>query len=222
MDKKIRFIGDIHGQYLPYIAIAEFALDSVQVGDFGVGFGTKGQAEFIDTIIIDPIVKETFGGRHRFIRGNHDSPEECKKSKHWIEDGTYEDGIFYMGGAASIDYMYRTEGVSWWRDEELSVDELTKMVDKWAELKPDVLVAHECSEEWAQTRMMPLVGSKLQFKSRTRDAISAMYAIHAPKIHIFGHWHYDLDIVDPDTGTRMICIGINNYVDINFDLELQR
>ncbi len=208
----IRFVGDIHGNYMPYLNAIDGVEKSVQVGDFGLGFGTKGDAEFVDSVIIDPMP-----GNHRFIRGNHDSPEECKLSRHWIPDGTFEDGIFYLGGAASIDQMYRTEGVSWWRDEELSDSELELIVEKWADLKPKILVAHETSEQFARNHMMPAVNSTLNFMSRTRLAIDRMYAAHRPETHIFGHWHHSVDMYDEYNWVRMICLGINEWKDIQID-----
>ena len=57
---------------------------------------------------------------HKFIRGNHDDPQACREHPYWIKDGLIENDIMYIGGAWSIDREYRTEGVSWWRDEELS------------------------------------------------------------------------------------------------------
>ena len=62
----MRFIGDIHGKYLPYIKRARKSPDghSIQVGDFGVGFGNDKVPNF-EPHGLDP-------KKHRFIRGNHD------------------------------------------------------------------------------------------------------------------------------------------------------
>jgi hypothetical protein len=120
-----------------------------------------------------------------------------------------------MGGAASIDRMWRTEGVDWWSDEELSDKALDDMVEIWREHKPNVMVTHDCSEWFAREHMMPAVNSTINLMSRTRLSINRMYAIHAPKIHIFGHWHIAVDHVDThNSGTRMICLGINQHLDL--------
>lgn len=213
MSKKTRFIGDIHGNYIPWIAAAENSMRSVQVGDFGLGFGTKGLAAFVDSVVIDPIP-----GEHRFIRGNHDALYECKLSKNWIPDGTIEGPVMYIGGAGSIDRAWRTEGLNWWSDEELSISELDQMIETYAQAKPKVLVTHDCSEQFAKRVMMPLVNSTIDFPSRTRDAIDQMYLVKPPEVHIFGHWHHRVDYIDEQTGTRMICLGIDEYIDI--DLEI--
>jgi predicted phosphodiesterase len=222
----IRFIGDIHGKYLPYLELTYKAEKSIQVGDFGFGFGTLGAASYVDSMIErDRIIQ----GNHRMIRGNHDKPAEAMLSKYFIKDGTIEivDGykIMFIGGAASIDYMYRTEGVSWWRDEELSYEELENLIKIYEEEKPDILITHECPEFFAKDVMIPLVGGISDFKSRTRDALEEMYKIHSPKIHIFGHWHINLDFKSPlsrftsldgYSNTRFICLNELCYLDLDF------
>jgi hypothetical protein len=64
-----RLIGDIHGMVYDYkaYAIDKFEGPTIQIGDFGIGFGQGDHwHESIDAYHV--------AGGHRFIRGNHDNP----------------------------------------------------------------------------------------------------------------------------------------------------
>jgi hypothetical protein len=76
-----RLIGDIHGQVYDYkaYAIDNFEGPTIQIGDFGIGFGQGDYwHESVDAFHV--------AGGHRFIRGNHDNPALCKTMKGWIKD----------------------------------------------------------------------------------------------------------------------------------------
>lgn len=210
MTKTIRFIGDIHGSYGMYAIRVMGVPDSVQVGDFGFGFGQSGSATYIDNVLY-----KYAQGSHRMIRGNHDNPDEMKKSNHFIPDGTIEGNVMYIGGAASIDKHMRTEGVDFWSKEESSDEELEALVKLYGKTKPNILVTHECPEFFSDRVMVPLVGGIANFRSRTREAFDRMYIVHKPKIHIFGHWHKDVDQVWGKT--RMICLGIGSVLDLEVE-----
>lgn len=210
MSSIVRLIGDVHGKMDQYAQVIKDCDRSVQVGDMGVGFPTR-----VPGLRSGPPVDAMQLGDHRFIRGNHDSPGDCRLYPQFIEDGTVEDRVMYIGGAFSIDYMYRMEGVSWWRDEELSYAELQVLVDKYQEVKPDVMITHECPEI-ISTEMCRRVGwKKFDSKSRTRDAFETMWLNHKPKLWIAGHWHlsFDADIM----GTRFIILNELEWVDVNIE-----
>lgn len=200
---KIRFIGDIHGKLIDYLQIIENCDKSVQVGDFGLGFGTKGAADFIDSMI------DQMDGDHKFIRGNHDNPAECKKSKHWISDGDIRNGIMHIGGAWSIDQEWRTAGVDWWHDEELSYTELDTLIGIYDFLRPKIMVTHT----------FPISAPRDHFGKRifgegcrTEHALQRMLEIHRPDVWIGGHWHLSFDGVVE--GTRFICLNELEYIDL--------
>lgn len=200
---KIRFIGDIHQKLLDYLQVIDGVENSVQVGDFGMGFGTKGAADFVDSLI------DEIQGNHRYIRGNHDSPEECKRSSHWIKDGTIENDIMYIGGAWSIDQEWRTEGINWWYDEELSYIDLDALVGIYDFIRPKVMVTHTAPIDIPEKEMgFRILGTG----SRTELALQRMLDIHRPKIWVFGHWHRSFDkVID---GTRFICLNELEYIDL--------
>ena len=208
----IRFIGDIHGRVPEYLHLIDDQMESVQIGDFGFGFGEQGKPEFLDSLI------DTCAGNHRFIRGNHDSPVDASMSTHYIQDGTIDDNIMFMGGALSIDKQWRIPGIDWWPDEELSEDRLVEMIDIFAKNKPTIFITHECPEFIARDVMIPAVNGFSNFPSRTRRALDVMYGLSPrPKLHIFGHWHKFVDVTI--NGTRFVCLPELGYADIDVSHE---
>lgn len=207
----IRFIGDVHGLWKEYFTICQNSTKTVQVGDLGMGFGSRTAEMFCEYM-------DRIPGDHSFIRGNHDSPDECRRSSYWVPDGEINDGIMYIGGASSIDRAYRTAGIDWWADEELAYDELYQIAEVYAQAKPDILVTHECPEFFATEAMIPLVNGNTNFPSKTRIVLDEMYAAHKPKLHIFGHWHYNLNYVDKGTGTRFVCLNELAVIDVDTEM----
>jgi predicted phosphodiesterase len=154
----------------------------------------------------------------RFIRGNHDNPNTCKTMNSWICDGLVENDIIYVGGAWSIDYRWRTMGLDLWEDEELSHTELNRIIDVYDLVRPRIMVTHDCPEV-ASLELFIKNGNALagttQFKTRTAAALQAMFEIHQPELHIFGHWHGDRDqVID---GTRFICLNEMSYCDVDME-----
>ncbi len=193
-----RFIGDVHAKFDQYVQLIENCERSIQVGDFGLGFREP------------PAIKP----EHRFIRGNHDSPALCREHPNWIEDVSVQDGVYFLGGGLSIDSHWRVEGVSWWADEELSINQLFDAIDGFKAISPSVVVTHDCPETVAHV-IGKHNGYKLDFPSRTRRALDSMFHLHQPKLWIFGHWHMSLDQVV--NGTRFVCLNELQTIDINLE-----
>jgi hypothetical protein len=204
-------IGDIHGKWREYARILEVYQpdSSVQVGDFGVGFRGTNQAA-VDQV---HYAMDNFGtGDNRYIRGNHDNPEICRADPRCIPDATFEKetGTFFLGGAWSIDHAWRTEGVDWWADEELSMDELYAAIDVYEKAKPDIVISHECPEDIVGY-MMPWY--RREFPSRTRDALGSMWSLHKPKLWVFGHWHSS--VTATFDGCQFTCLNELEHMTIN-------
>jgi len=196
----MRFIGDTHAKFDRYQAIVSQAPASIQVGDFGAGFRPLPQMD----------------AAHRFIRGNHDDPAVCAQSPNWIADGTVENGMFFIGGATSIDQHSRIEGVDFWRDEEVTIAAGNALIDAYeAEVQKsgrfNFVVSHECPENIART-IFSTRKDKIEDHSRTRQILEAMLTISAPKVWIFGHWHHDVDVVIGET--RFICLSELSFIDL--------
>lgn len=203
------FIGDVHG----HIKGLEWILDHdpstagklcFQVGDMGLGF--KG----VD-LRTYPL------GRFKFIRGNHDSPATCRGHANYAGDYGYILGhkLFYLGGAWSIDQKWRTEGVSWWQDEELSTVELNSALSLYLDVRPKYVVTHE-APTWAAYRILTyLTGSKnVEFENtRTSQVLQQMFENHKPVEWIFGHYHVDtsFDI----GGCKFTCLNELSKYEVN-------
>src|SRR6266852_2639436 len=104
------FIGDVHGKTN---ALTHMLLGSAfhnkrafQLGDMGIGFKGVTLREFPTKYFL-------------WIRGNHDAPDWCRQHPNYAGDWGYleDEQLFFLGGAWSIDQGWRTEGLSWWRDE---------------------------------------------------------------------------------------------------------
>ena len=210
----VRFIGDMHGSMKKYKKLIKSAPEgiSLQLGDFGVGFyypyTTKlmGQNPPFDTMA---------KGSHYFIRGNHDNPTVCKQHKFWVEDGTYAPNapdVFCIGGATSIDQAYRTEGYTWWEDEELSYGEWLRIMDKWEAEKPDILATHDVPEEVVMAIIAPRAHYTHFYKSRTCQALNNLFEIHRPSLVLHGHHH--ISYREVYKGTEFIGVGESEYIDL--------
>ena len=215
MGKLTRIIGDIHGEWETYHDTATNAINfggcerTIQVGDFGVGFAGPYWHDRADEFHWD--------GTHRFIRGNHDKPEKCKEMAGWIKDGLIENDVMFIGGAWSIDHMLRTEGTSWWADEELSTEELYRMIDIYEQVKPRVMITHDCpldvsTEMFIQSGLALFGRHAKTIPTRTGMAFNTMIDIHQPEEWYFGHWHKSMQY---KYGRTMFqCIGIHDHVDV--------
>ena len=206
---KTRLIGDIHGNWYDYQLItASIDFPSIQVGDFGIGFSNDYWHERVNDFHAS--------GQHRFIRGNHDNPSVCRQDMvGYISDGVVENDVMFLGGAHSIDHIYRTEGVDWWKDEELSYKELYAAIELYATVKPRVMITHDCPT-LAAYYMFVQSGKTIAGKSlhltRTGEALQAMFEVHQPEFWFFGHWHYTTS--QKINGTTFQCIGISDFVDV--------
>jgi hypothetical protein len=189
----MRFIGDIHAHFGRYLELISGCDRSIQLGDFGIGFAPV------------PFVPDG----HLFIRGNHDNPNLCKTTRHWAIDGTYYNGMFFLGGGFSTDQHKRTEGVDWWRTEELTIQELNVLIDSYLVKRPQVVVSHECPSCIVQSVLKKKYYDGM---SRTAQALTAMFEIAPPKLWVFGHWHQSVDIIVGNT--RFVCVDKEQFIDI--------
>lgn len=207
-----RFVGDVHGlKYELGLILGNLPNDVssvIQVGDMGVGFG---QGDYWHESL-DETLNSVKG---RWIRGNHDNPSQCREMKSWIPDGLIENNMMFLGGAWSIDYAYRAEGKSWWKDEELSYEELDRMLSIYDLVRPRVMVTHDCPLSVSKQLFIDSgkCFSKQQYNTRTGSALEHMFELHQPELWLFGHWHFDEDKVI--NGTRFICLNELSYVDVD-------
>lgn len=191
----LRIIGDVHGRIKEYQALLEGVGESIQVGDMGLGF--RG-------VSLPPM-----SSGHKFFRGNHDSPEVCRAHENYLGDWGFDEarGIFWFAGADSIDKHLRREGVSWWRDEELSVAEFERALELYEQVKPPVVLSHDGPQNFIRAAF------GIRDKSRTRQALQAAYELWQPCVWIHGHHHLRREFESPE-GTRFVCLGELDHIDL--------
>lgn len=200
----MRIVGDIHGKFESYKLLVEDATSSIQIGDFGFGFGSAFDEDMLDWQRAKP--------QHRFIRGNHDDPGVCRKSPNFIEDGLVENDVMFIGGAWSIDRDYRIKNLNWWSDEECSYQQFEQLCDIFPVVQPRVVFTHDCPTTVAN-EMFCKPRRWHQFKTLTGNALEEMFQSWKPELWIFGHWHFDADeVID---GTRFICLNELSHIDID-------
>lgn len=192
----MKFIGDVHGKYGTYKKLIKENKDTIQVGDLGIGFRKWPHGEWTTNPPYDEMVK----ANARFIRGNHDNPAVCRNNTQWIEDGTVEGDCMFVGGAFSIDWQYRYPEFSWWHDEELFEDAMTEISGTFNEVKPRVMVTHDCPGI-----IVSLLPYNYKPTSRTSRFLEALWAQHQPEVWVFGHHHNSFDSVV--NGTRFVCLA---------------
>ena len=130
---------------------------------------------------------EEFPDNFKFIRGNHDRPDLCRKHHNYLGDyGYLEDlNLFYVSGGFSIDQWARTVGIDWWEDEELSITELQEMTDLFVEKKPKIVMSHVLPIKIAASTL----NLSEKINSRTEDALQEAFDRHKPERWYCSHYH---------------------------------
>lgn len=183
----------MHGRIGEYVSITDEFDRTIQLGDMGFRD---------DYLKIRGLLNPA---HHKFIPGNHDDydtlpPHALGDYGHipWVHNG------FYMRGGRSIDRHLRIEGVSWWRQEELTYSFMQLAIDWYKAQRPDIVMTHECPAQ-----VLPFIGRKdlpNMSASMTARALANMLDEHQPTLWLFGHHHkkWEGDI----RGTHFRCVDI--------------
>lgn len=194
MKKRVAFQGDVHGDLskLAHMIGYDDCDIIIQLGDLGAGFVSS---EYWNRYVNEP-------KNFLFIRGNHDDPEICRASPNYLGDFGAQGELFYVSGAFSIDYQFRTPGLDWWYDEELSVPQFEECLKLYENAKPRVVISHDCPN-FLNPQYAP---------TRTSSYLQTMHNIHQPDLWLFGHHHVSRTTTYGKTTFR--CLNINEiYVD---------
>jgi Icc-related predicted phosphoesterase len=109
-------------------------------------------------------------------------------------------------GARSIDQSQRTEGVDWFRDEELSMQQCEAVLTMVDEYKPKIILSHDCP-----TEIGVLITGENK-KSRTDQMLQACFDRHQPELWIHGHFHVHHEA--QMKGTKFLGLGELEIVEI--------
>lgn len=192
-------IGDVHGKYNDYYNLVKDARSSFQIGDFG--FGQAWQSLSYSDLDVE---------MHCVGQGNHDPHDVLDEfTPYWT--GRYGpvkiDGhdIFWIGGALSIDIVYRVADwvnngrnfKSWWPNEQLSYAEMEDCKKKWKNKKPQVVFSHTAPESIILhhfngnkgANIMEAYGWGSDYTDMTSQFLEHLWGIHKPDLWVFGHFH---------------------------------
>ncbi len=183
----LTIIGDVHGKVEEYKQITDKCDFSICVGDFGF------KKEW------DWATQNLTNLKHWIIQGNHDDTSYRNNIPSMGRFSYYENKIFTVAGADSIDKHLRSEGLDWFANEELNYSDQLEAFDAYCQYKPRIVVSHDCP----QTVMQSLFG--YSEKSQTRQMLQAMFNEHKPDLWVFGHHHKSVDVaIDV---TRFVCLA---------------
>ena len=104
--------------------------------------------------------------------------------------------IFAMGGARSSDRMYRTVGVSWWREEMPNAEEIRRARQNLAlnDNQVDIMITHDAPQSIA--RMIDLAKAEddelMPFFDELRNTVGYRH-------WYFGHFHEDWKVDESHT-----------------------
>ena len=171
----ITIIGDVHGKYRRYHEIIrekDRHPYTLQLGDFGFNYDT---------------LKCVDSTKHLILPGNHDNYNDCYNHSHFLGDYGYTSlnriEFFYYRGAYSIDRQYRTIGIDWWEQEQVSIDQFMEARELYRQNKPRIVITHECPQNIAAMMLKP---NQRVYENTTGWALQELLNIHEPEYWFFG------------------------------------
>lgn len=219
---KVGIAGDWHGNTLwAQAVIKELASNLAeedekiifQLGDFGFWPGNWGKSyvsSLTDTL-------EEVGAELFFIDGNHENHPLLRKNAEkqgildrckpvpitgrvtWLQRGTRakisgKEWLF-LGGAASVDREYRTEGQSWFNEERITDQQVESAI---AGGPADVLVSHD-SPAFVEVKFPHSNWPErdLALSQVNRDKLEKVVKATGVKFVMNGHLHMAFEIVTP-------------------------
>ena len=225
---RVMIAGDVHGNRAQMIKDVAHALNKradvlIVAGDFGVGFrlakDTDGTvydpwSEFVSDLAVSSNLQIAFiDGNHEnfdYIEtfGENTSPYQVATNVWHIPRGSVFDiaGATFagMGGAISIDREFRDEGVTYWQQEAITVDDIERLWFNAYEKPIDVLITHDgpwtpVAEKFdyhTNISMPRHPGDKqyppareLDDSIRNRSFITTLVQDLAPTYNVHGHMH---------------------------------
>ena len=102
--------------------------------------------------------------------------------------------FFCLGGAVSIDKMYRTPHLSWWPEEEITYHDVDNAIANLAKVdnKVDYVITHCCDTK----TVLKAFGFK---RDVCTDQLMFIYKVVDYKHWFFGHYHFNRKIDEKKT-----------------------
>lgn len=243
----LMIVGDVHGHYVEYLETIEMAHYSLQLGDLGFNYmplirsdkWPSDRHKFLPGNHDNYSIKEVYGINPQSAQAldpyskyvvvdnavysyTHLPPNFVGNYGIWrvpetFPGGEYGDFIFFVRGAWSIDFAYRTMGIDIWANEELTQEELERAFQMYTQVKPSLVVTHTCPHV-VDEHLQLNFGDGRPIKTKTGMYLQRMFDFHQPKLWVFGHHHQEFDkMID---GCRFICL--DELAFLCFDNKLER
>ncbi len=195
---KIFVVGDLHGSWgeLNKLISRHHPDAILQCGDFG--FWTHYHGKPFPKKIFNQFGIKNHDTEIFWIPGNHENWDDLncisKDEPYEIQDGiTYcpfgavievnDQKILCCGGAESTDKQWRTEGVSWWRDEIITQKEMDNLPD----CEIDIVISHTAPKNWIENSIFKKYGRS---KDPSSFALQLIFERYRPKKWFSGHFHH--------------------------------
>ena len=191
----VRIIGDVHGKQERYVEIAQDAPEgrSVCLGDVGFNY------DYLDKRL-DPEM-------HRIVAGNHDNYEQL--TPHFLGDYGEIFNCYYVRGAWSIDQKYRTPGLNWFAEEQISMMQSLNALSYLQHHKPKIMLSHDCPD----TIKRAILPANVEIvRTQTCDLLETISKVESIRQWYFGHNHTDWEMYQNNCLFR--CVDELSYVDI--------
>ena len=232
----LAFIGDIHGHFKDkndsfgrqirnsYLSDMVY----IQCGDFGLGF----ESPHIEKHYLEKLNEDLKKKNSKLyaIRGNHDdpklfTPEHSYKFSNieFLPDYTSLElcghKILFVGGAISVDRIYRVEGKSYWKDEPfvLLEDFQSKISDH------DIVVTHSAPVDFYPNGLKAIRAYLIEDHTLENDLIlernklNELYyhLIPSVKYWFYGHFHGSHQEYHNSGQTKAILLNIDEFYYFN-------
>jgi DNA repair exonuclease SbcCD nuclease subunit len=205
------FVGDIHSDFESFEILVRFMLYRVpgisrvvQVGDFGFWPSQPSWLWYPKSTLPVPVF---------FIDGNHEDHAALRKAAlfevkkvsenydaAYIPRGYAEGGYVYCGGATSYDRAYRTEGLDWFPEENITDEDIRRAIRNCEGKSIRIMVAHETIREAFRIIKRP----GWSFADQNRERLEELFHAARPEIYIHGHYHFHREY--EYLGCRFICL----------------
>ncbi|MBW7856887.1 MAG: metallophosphatase family protein [Leptonema sp. (in: Bacteria)] len=205
------FVGDIHSDFESFEFLCEFMLNEVrdiyrivQIGDFGFWPNQNDWLWYPKSRLSVP---------DKYIDGNHEDHSVLQKQEllkptkltekfdaYYIYRGYADDLFVYCGGATSHDRSLRTEGIDWFKQENISEQDLRRAIDASRGKQIQVIVAHDTVREAFRLIKEP----QWVFADQNRELLEQLFYSVQPKLYVHGHYHFFRDY--EYMGCRFLCL----------------
>ena len=214
--KKIRFIGDVHGNIRNLQCLSD-ELINIQLGDLNL-FGYDVWFDKTGTGYVKTPFEFEFPCW--FVDGNHDNfalkqlnPDSpsivpIEKNLFYIPRGYVSGKTLFIGGADSIDRNVRTFGVDWFQEEQFTSAQINRIMDLKDEI--EVVVSHDAPVSFVKHKLGTV------YNLMSGKFLDAVFGLFKPSLWVFGHFHQYFN--EEFNGCRFVGLGEKQSADIEIPL----